>query len=207
MIENRQQLFAVHLPVTLEEVCIGFIFSVAGGIVLGIAMYLSRTMEKLLYPFLVVSQTIPLVAISPIFMMWFGYTIWSKVAIIILTAFFPIVISIYDGLKTVDTSYQNLFQTMGASRRIMFQKLLIPMALPQFLSGLKLTIVYCVTGATIGEWLGASAGLGYFSRRMSGNLEAAAVFASVFLLAALGVVLFLFVTFAEKKFLKYKTRT
>ncbi|GER67066.1 MULTISPECIES: ABC transporter permease [Heyndrickxia] len=203
---NRRQLVAVHLPVTLEEVCIGFILSVAGGVALGVIMYVSKTAEKIFYPFLVISQTVPLVAISPIFMMWFGYTIWSKVAIIILTAIFPVVISTFDGLKAVDSAYQNLFRTMGAGPWVIFRKLHIPMALPSFLSGLKLSIVYCVTGATIGEWLGANAGLGYFSRRMSGYLQAGAVFSAVFLLSALGMILFLLVYAIEKSILKYRTK-
>jgi putative hydroxymethylpyrimidine transport system permease protein len=204
--ENQQLLFEVHLPATVKEVLIGFVFSVIGGLTLGVAMHFSRSIEKVLYPFLVISQTVPLIAISPIFIMWFGYSIWSKIAVTILTAFFPIVVSTYDGLKSGGSEYRELLLTMGANRWTIFKKIQIPMALPAIFSGLKLSVVYCVVGATVGEWLGASEGLGYFSRRMSGNLQADSVFAAIFLLSLLGIVLFLLIGILEKQLLKNKIR-
>lgn len=206
LMDNRQLLFEQHLPATLNEVLIGFVLSLIGGGILGVAMHFSRILEKILYPFLVISQTIPLIAISPIFIMWFGYTIWSKIAVTILTAFFPIVVSTYDGLKTGGEEYRELLLTMGANRWQLFKKVQVPLALPSFMSGLKMSVVYCVVGATIGEWLGASEGLGYFSRRMSGNLQADAVFAAILLLSLLGIVLFLLIGLAERLLLKNKTR-
>ena len=206
LLENKQLLFEEHLPATLKEVLIGFGLSVIGGLILGVGMHFSRSIEKVLYPFLVISQTVPLIAISPIFIMWFGYSIWSKIAVTILTAFFPIVVSTYDGLKTGGTEYRELLLTMGANRWTIFKKIQLPMALPAIFSGLKLSVVYCVVGATIGEWLGASEGLGYFSRRMSGNLQADSVFASIFLLSMLGIVLFLLIGLLEKQVLKKNNR-
>ncbi|EIJ82638.1 ABC transporter permease [Bacillus methanolicus] len=202
LMDNRQLLLEVHLPATLWEVLIGFCLSVFGGTLLGVGMHFSRALEKVLYPFLVISQTVPLIVISPIFIMWFGYSIWSKIAVTILTAFFPIVVSTYDGLKSGGAEYRELLLTMGANRWDIFKKIQVPMALPSFMSGLKMSVVYCVVGATIGEWLGASEGLGYFSRRMSGNLQADAVFAAIFLLSLLGIVLFLFIGLIEKQLLK-----
>lgn len=207
LVENRELLLGEHLPATLKEVLIGFVISVSGGVLLGVGMHFSRPLEKILYPFLIISQTIPLIAISPIFIMWFGYSIWSKIAVTILTAFFPIVVSTYDGLKTGGNEYRELLLTMGANRWTIFQKVQVPMALPAFLSGLKLSVVYCVVGATIGEWLGASEGLGYFSRRMSSNLKADAVFAAIFLLSLLGIVLFLIISLIERQVLKNKFRS
>ncbi len=206
LIENRQLLLEEHLPATLKEVLIGFLISVLAGVLLGVGMHFSRSLEKVLYPFLVISQTVPLIAISPIFIMWFGYSIWSKIAVTILTAFFPIVVSTYDGLKSGGNEYRELLLTMGANRWMIFKKIQIPLAFPTFLSGLKLSVVYCVVGATIGEWLGASEGLGYFSRRMSGNLKADAVFAAIFLLSLMGIVLFLLISLIEKQLLKNKFR-
>jgi putative hydroxymethylpyrimidine transport system permease protein len=207
LVDNRQLLLEVHLPATLKEVFLGFVLSLAGGLILGAGMHFSRILEKILYPFLVISQTIPLIAISPIFIMWFGYSIWSKVAVTILTAFFPIVVSTYDGLKAGGGEYRELLMTMGASRWTIFRKILVPLALPSIMSGLKMSVVYCVVGATIGEWLGASEGLGYFSRRMSGNLQADAVFASIFLLSLLGIILFLVISLVEKQLLKNAKRS
>ncbi|MGG1677052.1 ABC transporter permease [Neobacillus sp. NRS-1170] len=206
LIDNRELLLEEHLPATLKEVLIGFGLSLAGGLLLGVGMHFFRLVEKILYPFLVISQTIPLIAISPIFIMWFGYSIWSKIAVTILTAFFPIVVSTYDGLKAGGKEYSELLQTMGAGRWMIFKKIQMPMALPSIFSGLKMSVVYCVVGATIGEWLGASEGLGYFSRRMSGNLKADAVFAAIFLLSLLGIVLFLIIGAVEKQLLKNQNR-
>jgi len=202
LIEHRQLLFGLHLLATLQEILVGFIFSVICGALLGTGMFLFRPLEKAIYPFLIISQTIPLIALSPIFIMWFGYTLWSKVAVVFLTAFFPVVVSTYDGLRTSGQAYKDLLLTFGANRWQLLVKTQIPLALPSFFSGLKLSIVYCVIGATIGEWLGGSKGLGYFSRRMAGNLQSAEMFAAVFLLSALGVVLFLMIALLEVIFFK-----
>jgi putative hydroxymethylpyrimidine transport system permease protein len=134
--------------------------------------------------------------------MWFGYSIWSKVAVTFLTAFFPIVVSTYDGLKAGGTEYQELLLTMGANRWELLKKIQLPMALPSIFSGLKLSVVYAVVGATIGEWLGSSQGLGYFSRRMSSGMHADSLFAAVFLLALLGIGLFIVIALLERQFVK-----
>ncbi|MHA6532401.1 ABC transporter permease [Paenibacillus sp. BAC0078] len=202
LVRQRGLLFGVHLPATLEEVLLGFALSVCCGLLLGTGMHMFTPLEKALYPLLVISQTIPLIALSPIFIMWFGYTLWSKVAVVFLTAFFPVVIGTYDGLHKSGAIYQELLLTLGANRWQILRKTQIPPALPPFFSGLKLSIVYCVIGATIGEWLGGSKGLGYFSRRMAGNLQSAEMFAAVVLLSAIGVALFLSITLLERIILK-----
>lgn len=207
LFNNRQLLLGQHLIATLEEVSLGFMLSVIGGIILATAMHIFRSIEKAFYPFLIISQTIPLIALSPIFIMWFGYTLWSKVAVVFLTAFFPIVVSTYDGLKKGDPDYAELLMTMGANRWDILRKIEIPMALPSFFSGLKLSIVYCVVGATIGEWLGGTKGLGYFSRRMSSNMHTDAMFASIFMLSLLGIFLFMMIVILEKQFLKRRGTT
>ncbi|QHT63636.1 ABC transporter permease [Paenibacillus lycopersici] len=204
--EDASLLFGRHLAATVSESALGFLLSVCVGTLLAVLMHMYRTLNKALYPFVIVSQTVPLIALSPVFIMWFGYTIWSKVAVVFLTAFFPIVVSTYDGLGKGDAGYRELLQTMGASRWAIFRKVQVPLALPSFFSGLKLSVVYSVVGATIGEWLGGSEGLGYFSRRMSSSLKTDAMFASVFLLSALGVVFFLIIAFIEHLTLR-KRRT
>jgi len=202
LFEDSHLLLGQHLIATLEEVTLGFLLSVIGGVILAVSMHIFRPLEKALYPFLIISQTIPLIALSPIFIMWFGYSIWSKVAVVFLTAFFPIVVSTYDGLKKGDRDYTELLMTMGATRWDIFQTIEIPMALPSFFSGLKLSIVYCVVGATIGEWLGGTKGLGYFSRRMSSNMHTDAMFASILLLSLLGISLFMMIVIIERQILK-----
>ena len=207
LFNNRQLLLGQHLIATLEEVSLGFMFSVIGGTILATAMHIFRAIEKAFYPFLIISQTIPLIALSPIFIMWFGYTLWSKVAVVFLTAFFPIVVSTYDGLRKGDRDYIELLMTMGANRWDILRKIEVPLALPSFFSGLKLSIVYCVVGATIGEWLGGTKGLGYFSRRMSSNMHTDAMFASILILSLLGISLFIMIVILEKQFLKRRGTT
>ncbi|AIQ12730.1 ABC transporter permease [Paenibacillus durus] len=202
LVQNTGLLLGTHLPTTLEEVVVGCLMSLVGGILLGIGMHLSKALEKALYPFIIISQTIPLIALSPIFIMWFGYSLWSKVAVVFLTAFFPVVVGVYDGLAKSGGAYKELLLTMGASRRQLLVKIGIPLALPSFFSGLKLSVVYCVIGATIGEWLGGTRGLGYYSRRMAGSLHSAEMFAAIALLSGLGVVLFLAVRLLEHQILK-----
>jgi len=200
--DKRQLLLRVHLPATLGEVLLGFILSVVLGALLGTAMHLSRMIEKALYPFIIISQTIPLIALSPVFIFWFGYSLWGKVAVVFLTAFFPIVVGTYDGLRKASDGYRELLLTMGAGRMQLLVKIQIPLALPSFFSGLKLSMVYSVIGATIGEWLGGSKGLGYYSRRMAGNLQSDDMFAAVFLLSVLGLVLFMMLVLIETIILK-----
>ncbi|MHA6260891.1 ABC transporter permease [Sporosarcina sp. CAU 1771] len=204
IINNWQALIFEHLRATMLEFGIGFAISVIGGVGLAVSMFYSKTVEKLMYPAVLISQTIPIIALSPIFVLWFGYTIWSKVAVTILISFFPVVVGTFDGLRSTDKEYVELLRTMGAKRRHLFFKLQFPSALPSFFSGLKLAIVSALIGATIGEWLGASEGLGYYSRRMSGNLNAEGVFAAITLLSIVGMLLFSCVTMIEKHFLRWK---
>ncbi|MEK5445605.1 ABC transporter permease [Paenibacillus sp. FSL R7-0331] len=202
VIAQRELLFGLHLPATLEEILLGFALSISCGTLLGIGMHLLPALAKAVYPLLIVSQTIPLIALSPVFIMWFGYTLGGKVAVVFLTAFFPVVVGTYDGLFKSGGQYRELLLTLGASRWQLLLKTQIPLALPAYFSGLKLSVVYCVIGATIGEWLGGSRGLGYYSRRMAGNLHSAELFAAVGLLSVLGILLFLCVCAAEIIILK-----
>ncbi|WNS45656.1 ABC transporter permease [Paenibacillus sp. MMS20-IR301] len=203
---DRRLLLTVHLPATLLEVLAGFSLSVVCGSLLGTGMHLFRPLAKALYPLLVISQTLPLIALSPLFIMWFGYTLWSKVAIVFLTAFFPVVVGTYDGLGKNTQSYRELMLTLGANRRQILCKVSVPLALPSFFSGLKLSVVYSVIGATLGEWLGGSRGLGYFSRRMAGNLQSAEMFAAIVILSALGIAMFLCIAGLETILLKKRGR-
>lgn len=199
IVENWDSLLVKHLGATLLEFIIGFFIAVIGGVALAVWMFFSKTIERILYPAIVVSQMIPTIALSPIFILWFGYSIWSKVAVTVLICFFSIVVSTYDGLKSCDKEYIDLLRSMGASKLQIFKKLHIPMSLPSFFTGFKMAIVYALVGATIGEWLGASQGLGYYSRRMSGILDAEGVFAAITILTVVGIVLFGLASWLEKR--------
>ncbi len=167
-------------------------------------MYISKTIEKTFYPLIIASQTVPTIALAPIFVVWFGYSIWSKVLVTFLITFFPLTVSTFDGLKSANKDLKELLLTMGASKKEIFLKLDVPSALPSMFSGLKVAVTVSVIGAAIGEWLGAQAGLGYFSRRMMTQFDGAAVFAPIVLLAFVGILLFLLVIWLEKFCLKWR---
>lgn len=200
----RATLLGLHLWVTLKEVLLGLGVSILFGLLLAFAMNMSRIVERLVYPYIVISQTIPIIALSPVFILWFGYDLTGKIAITILFTFFPIVVNTYDGLRSTDPEMRQLLKTMGANRWQIFAKLQLPSSLPHFFSGLKVAATYSVAGATIGEWLGSSEGLGYFGRRASGNFQAPALFASVLLLSVLGMLMFWLVGRVEKHFAPHK---
>lgn len=207
MVNNWRPLLFEHTSTTMFEFLIGFLISLTAGVGLAVSMFFFRPVEKMLYPVVVISQMIPVITLSPIFVLWFGYTIWSKVAVTILISIFPIIVGTYDGLKASDKEYVELFRSMGATRWITLLKLHIPMALPSFFSGLKLAVIFALVGAAIGEWFGASEGLGYYSRRMSGNLNAEGVFAAITILTWLGMILFGLVSLIERRVLSWKNES
>lgn len=202
--ELRDILFTVHLPATLYVVLIGVAISIVLGVGLAILMNASTWMEKAFYPLLVASQTIPTTALAPLFVLWFGYSIWSKVTVTVLITFFPIAVNTYDGLRSTNKEWEELLVTYGATKKDIFLKLKLPSALPYFFSALKIAVPLSVIGAAIGEWLGAQAGLGYFSKRMMTQLDGAGVFAPIVLLSLLAIFLVLLVSILEKKFVGWR---
>jgi len=202
--ELREILILVHLPATFLIIAVGLGISIFLGVGLAIWMNRSKAVEKAIYPLLIASQTIPIIALAPIFILWFGYSIWSKVVVTVLITFFPITVSTFDGLCSANKELRELLLTMGASKKDVFYKLSVPSTLPYFFSGLKVAVTLSVIGAAIGEWLGAQAGLGYFSRRMMTQFDGPAVFAPIVLLSLVGIVLFVLVTMIEKNRLKWR---
>jgi putative hydroxymethylpyrimidine transport system permease protein len=202
--ELKSVLFLVHLPATLLIMVIGLLISIVVGVGLAVWMYMSKSAEKIFYPIIIASQTIPTIALAPIFVVWFGYSIWSKVIVTFLITFFPLTVSTFDGLRSSNKNLKELLLTMGASKKDIFLKLDVPSALPSIFSGLKVAVTVSVVGAAIGEWLGAQAGLGYFSRRMMTQFDGAAVFAPIVLLSVVGIILFLLVIWLEKICLKWR---
>ncbi|WP_332634735.1 ABC transporter permease [Halalkalibacter flavus] len=202
--ELKEILILRHLPATISIILVGLSISIIFGVGLAIWMSQSKIAEKAFYPIMIASQTIPIIALAPIFVLWFGYSIWSKVVVTVLITFFPITVNTFDGLRSSSKELKELLLTLGAKKRDIFFKLYIPSALPHFFSGLKVAVTLSVIGAAIGEWLGAQAGLGYFSRRMMTQFDGAGVFAPILLLSLVGIVLFLFVVLIEKITLKWR---
>lgn len=197
-------LLKEHLPYTLLVIWIGLAISLFLGVMIAVIMHHSKVIEQAIYPLLITSQTIPIIALAPIFVLWFGYTIWSKVVVTVIITFFPIAIGTFDGLRSADKELHELFQTFGLTKQQIFFKLEVPSALPSFFSGLKVAVPMSVIGAAIGEWLGAQSGLGYFSRRMMTQFDGAGVFAPIVLLSFIGITLFTIVIIIEKYVFKWR---
>lgn len=202
--ELREPLFLVHLPATMRVTGIGLLISIVLGIGLAVLMDSNEKIERALYPVIVASQTIPTTAIAPLFILWFGYTIWSKVLVTILITFFPIAITVFDGFKATKREMEELLLTYGATKKDVFIKLKLPTALPNFFSAIKMAIPISVIGAAIAEWLGAQEGLGYFSKRMMTQLNGAGVFAPIVLLSFVAMLTVSIVTILEKKCIKWR---
>lgn len=200
----REPLFLVHLPSTMLVTFIGLLISIVLGSALAVAMSLSERIEKAIYPIVVVTQTIPITALAPIFVLWFGYSIWSKLLVTILITFFPITVNLYDGLRSTKREMEELLITYGASKRDIFIKLKFPSALPYFFSALKIAVPLSVIGAAISEWLGSQSGLGYFSKRMMTQLDGAAVFAPIVILSLAAIILVFILNILENKIIKWR---
>ena len=202
--ELRGPLFTAHLPATMSVVVIGLLISIVLGVGLVVLMDASETARKALYPLIIASQTIPTTALAPLFVLWFGYTIWSKVLVTVLITFFPITITVFDGFRSVKTEMEELLFTFGADKRQIFLKLKIPATLPYFFSAIKMAVPLSIIGAAIGEWLGAQSGLGYFSRRMMTQLDGAGVFAPILLLSVVAMAATWVVSLLEKRMIFWR---
>jgi ABC-type nitrate/sulfonate/bicarbonate transport system permease component len=139
---------------------------------------------------IVMSQTVPIIVIAPLMAMWFGFGILPKIFVVVLVCFFPVTISLIEGLQGVDQELIDLMRTMGASRLQIFMKIKIPFTMPNFFSGLKIAATYSIMGAVIGEWLGGEAGLGVFMLRARHAFALDKVFASIIVIVFLSVTLF-----------------
>ncbi|WP_315114105.1 ABC transporter permease [Clostridium intestinale] len=201
---NQKEILYKHSLVTLGEALLGLTISVVIGVLCAFSIYSSKSISKILYPIIVVSQTIPIIALSPIMVMWFGYSIWSKVSVVILFCFFPIVVSTLDGLTSVDKDLEDVLKALGGSKTQIFIKLHMNSVLPNFLSSFKISATYSIAGASIGEWLGSDKGLGIYVKRVAGMLQSDAVFAGILVLSFLGLFLFSIGLLLEKILLKYR---
>ncbi|MFK3980888.1 ABC transporter permease [Micromonospora sp. NPDC050397] len=183
--------------VTLYETVIGFVLAALLGLGTAILIAYSPTMEKAIYPIVLFAQVIPKIAIAPLLVVWFGVGFTPKIVLAVLIAFFPVVISGVAGLRSTDPELIDLAATMGAGPWKTFRRIRFPNALPHLMSGLKVAVTLAVVGAVVGEFVGADEGLGYVLLLANGNLDAALLFADLFLMSLIGIVLFVVVEVAE----------
>lgn len=187
-----------HSGYTLFSVLTGFLASVLVGVPIAFAIVLSRLVERMSMPILVMSQTIPKVAIAPILIVWLGFGILPKIAIVFLISFFPIVVSTVVGLKSVESDMVDLVRSMGANTARIMLRVRAPSALPQMFAGFKIAICLAVVGAIVGEFVGSDSGLGYLLLTSTGSLDGSLVWSALFILIAVGMTLFMIVSKIER---------
>jgi len=176
----------------------GFLLSILVGIPLAIAIAYSRTIEGFLYPILVFSQSVPKIAIAPLFVVWFGFGAIPKVIAAFLLGFFPVVVATVTGFKSVESDMLDLARAMRATRLQVFRKISFPHSMPYIFSGLKVSVTLSVVGAVVGEFVGSNSGLGYLLQMANGNFDLPLMFAGLVVLALIGVLLFILVEVAER---------
>jgi ABC-type nitrate/sulfonate/bicarbonate transport system permease component len=191
-------LLGPAIKTTLIETAIGLSIAIGLGIVIAAAMDLSSFLHRALYPILVVSQTVQILAIAPLLIIWFGFGLLPKVIIVVLICFFPLTVSTADGLASADPDLLALLRAMGARRSQIWRIVRLPAALPSFFSGLRIAVTYSVVGATIGEWVGGSAGLGLYMLRSKNALATDQVFVAIVITSAISIGLFLLIYLLER---------
>jgi ABC-type nitrate/sulfonate/bicarbonate transport system permease component len=202
MWDNRS-LLADNSWVTIKEILIGYAAAIVLGVGLAVLLASSVLAERAMYPWLVVSQMVPIPAIAPILVIWTGFDIRPKVIVIALVSFFPIAVNTLDGLKSTEPELINLLKTLGASRWKRFRTAQLPSALPFLFSGLKVGAALSVIGAVFAEWVGADAGLGYLILTLNNQVATSEMFATIIVLAAIGIALFGLVRLAERLLLPW----
>lgn len=182
-------LLMMHTKVTLAEAFVGLFFGVVVGFIMAVLMDWNETIYKACYPILIITQTIPTVAIAPLLVLWLGYEMAPKVVLIIIVTFFPIAIGVLDGFRSVDSDAVNLLRSMGANKWQIFVHLKFKSSLGSFFSSLKISVSYSIVGAVISEWLGGFNGLGVYMTRVKKSFAYDKMFAVIFLISLLSIVL------------------
>jgi NitT/TauT family transport system permease protein len=197
-IVHDRALFWKHSLATLSVIVIGFLISVAFGVGLALVVVLNRTAERALMPLIVGSQTIPKIAIAPLFVVWLGFGLEPKVAVTFLITFFPVVVATIAGLKAVEPEMLDMVRSMGAGSVQAMLKVQIPTALPQVFSGLKIAITSAVVGAIVAEFVGSDTGLGYLLLTSTATLDGSLVWSALLILVVIGIALFAIIARLEK---------
>ena len=201
---NSRALIGEHALVTLLEVVIGLAIGAGLGVITAIQLAMSSSARLFLRPILVFSQALPVFALAPILTLWLGYGLGSKIVMAVLIIFFPVTSAFFDGLMNTPRGYLDLAQTMDASTRHIMLKIRIPAALPSLASGMKLAAVYAPIGATIGEWVGSSQGLGYLMLLANGRVKTDLMFAAMLTLGVMSVTLYALISVTLDRLIDYE---
>ncbi len=187
-----------HIIATLFESVVGFGIAVLLALILAIIMDLLPMVKKAIYPVFIISQTVPVIALAPLFIIWFGFGALPKIIVVVIVCFFPIVISISDGLEGVDKDLINHFKLMGASKLKRFFHLKLPYGIINFFSGLRIAATYSIMGAVIGEWLGGDKGLGVYMTRARSTYALDKMFAAILVIVIMSMIMFYIIGKVEK---------
>ena len=197
-------LFLFHFRITMLEALIGLTLGIIIASLLAIIMDSFETINKIVYPLLIFTQTIPTIALAPILVLWLGYDMTPKIVLIVINTTFPIVISILDGFRHCDKDAIQLLKLMNASRWQILYHVKIPTALTYFYAGLRVSVSYAFISAVVSEWLGGFEGLGVFMIRAKKAFDYDTMFAIIILVSAISLVSMELVKRSEKKFIKWK---
>ncbi len=195
-----------HAGLTLRAVGLGLLLGSAGGVTVALAGFYVPAIGHALHPFILASQVVPVFAIAPLLVLWFGYGLWPKVIVVGLISFFPIAVNLTDGLRAVGEDLVDLLHTLGAREGKILFLVRLPIATPFALTGLKVGATLALAGAIIGEWIGGQGGLGYVMIQANALLRADRVFAALLVLTLLGVGLFSSVSLLERYILRWRPR-
>ncbi|MBQ3151792.1 MAG: ABC transporter permease [Clostridia bacterium] len=190
--------------ITLTEAAAGLFLGMLTGFVSAVLMDTFGILYKAFYPLLIITQTIPTVAVAPLLVLWFGYGMAPKVVLIVISVFFPVTVGLLDGFRSSQKDAVDLLRSMGATRVQIFRYIKFPSALPQLFSGLKIASAYSIVGAVISEWLGGFSGLGVYMTRVKKAFAFDKMFAVIFLISAISLLLMGLVKFAEKRCMPYR---
>lgn len=198
----NRALIAEHALVTATEIALGLLIGVSFGVITALTLAASSFARLTMRPILVFTQALPVFALAPILTLWLGFGLGSKIAMAVLIIYFPVTSAFFDGLMRTPSGYLDLAKTMGATPRQTLWRIRVPAALPALGSGLRLAAVYAPIGAVIGEWVGASRGLGYLMLLANGRAKTDLMFASLFTLGLLSIALYLSVNWLTTAWLR-----
>lgn len=200
-------LIMYHSLTTIKESVTGLLLATGTAVTLAVVMDSSRWVRKAFYPLLITSQTIPIIALAPLFLIWFGYGMLPKVLIVALVCFFPIAVNVSDGFREVNPEMMKLMKANGAKGRHIFWKVKLPSSLPFFFSGMRIAATYSVMGAVIGEWLGGSRGLGIQLVRAAQSYRTDLLFAVIVVIVLLSLLVFFIVEMLSRVMMPWNNQS
>ncbi len=198
VVYDEKWLLLRHSSVTVFEAIFGLSLSVILAMAIGMMFHFFKNIQTILFPIVFITQVIPLIAIAPLIVIWFGFGLSSKIIVILIVCFFPILISILNGFNSVSKEHLDLMKTLKASNTKIFTKVLIPSSLPHLFAGLKISTTYSISAATISEWLGGKMGLGIYMTRTLSTYRIDALFAAILLVTIYSFILFKIINKLEK---------